>query len=120
MSLPDSEQILLNSNYLERQVKTPKNNPNLVYFDDIDANEENSAQNLNERKITEESLIEEKQIPTLIKEDHTGLNQPLLIEAGKEELEDSNAFIENFDKDYLDVKVDPVEEGGEECQSCYF
>lgn len=65
--------------------------------------------------LTNESLIEEKQIPILIKEDHAGLNQPLLIEGEKEELKDSNTFIDNFDKDYLDVKVDPVEEGGEEC-----
>jgi len=43
MSLPDSGNILLNFDDIERQVKTPKNNPNLDYFDDIDANEENLA-----------------------------------------------------------------------------
>ena len=120
MSLPDSGNILLNFDDIERQVKTPKNNPNLDYFDDIDANEENLAQPINERLLTNESLIEEKQTPILIKEDHAGLNQPLLIEEEKEDLQESNTFIDNFDKEYLDVEVDPVEEGGEECESCYF
>ena len=28
-------------------------------------------------------------------------------------------LVENFDKDFIDMKADPVEEGGEMCDSCY-